>query len=160
MQQNIQAARIEVALQTTRYDAARVIRPLGLARLERHGQIDQRRFHAGNVTDLDRIFAVRRHVRRHDRIAIYGRGQNETVVVIGVFADDVDAARRGDNPVRLASIDFRKFLCDISGKFLQIGHRKQNAGMASFFQQIPIRRGCVILPGSSSARIPSPCGRW
>ena len=36
----------------------------------------------------------------HDGVALDGHRQHETVVVVGVFADDVDAARGGGDPAR------------------------------------------------------------
>jgi hypothetical protein len=37
-----------------------------------------------------------------------------------VLADDVDAARRGDDPARRASVNFGKLLGGFSGEFLQL----------------------------------------
>ena len=56
----------------------------------------------------------------HDGVAFDGHRQHEAVVVIGVFADDVDAAGRGDNPARRAAVGFGKLLRDVSGEFLEM----------------------------------------
>jgi hypothetical protein len=41
-----------------------------------------------------------------------------------MFANDIDATGRGDNPSRRASVDFGKLQGSIRGEFLQISHRK------------------------------------
>ncbi len=56
-------------------------------------------------------------VARHDGITLDGHRQHEAIVVIGVFADDVDAAGRGDDPTRRTAVGFGKLLCYVGGEF-------------------------------------------
>jgi hypothetical protein len=49
------------------------------------------------------IFAVK--IGRHDGITFDGHRQHKAVVVIGVFANDVDATGRGNDPARRAAVD-------------------------------------------------------
>src|SRR6266481_7948234 len=54
-----------------------------------------------------------------DRVAVNRHGEDEAVVVIGVLADDVDAARGGGNPLRWPAIELFEPVCDVSTKFLK-----------------------------------------
>jgi hypothetical protein len=52
-------------------------------------------------------------------VAVDCHRQDEAVVVVDVFADEVDAARRGDDPLRRATISLLKAVCGAGDKLLQ-----------------------------------------
>ena len=58
------------------------------------------------------IFSVGAAVGGKNGITVNRHGQDEAVVIIGVFADDVDPSRSSDDPTRRASINLFKFLAD------------------------------------------------
>src|SRR5208337_1944196 len=58
-----------------------------------------------------------RAIGGHHRVIFNRHRQDEAVVVIGMFTDDVDAARRGHDPARRAAIVFLKGSSDVAGEF-------------------------------------------
>ena len=62
----------------------------------------------------------RRRVRRHDGVTFNRHRQHEAVVVIRVFADDIDAAGSGHNPARFAAVMLFKFGGDVRGEFVAV----------------------------------------
>ena len=60
--------------------------------------------------ELNRFGRRRQNVRGHDGVKFDRHRQHETVVVISVFADDIDAAGRGGDPARRAAKGFDELL--------------------------------------------------
>ena len=115
VQQHVESAGIDAARKAACDDTARIIPPLRRAGFDGRGQINQHRLGAGGIADLDHVPAVGRLVGGHDGVAFDGHRQDEAVVIIGVFADDIDAARRGDNPSGGASVGFGEFPGNLNG---------------------------------------------
>jgi hypothetical protein len=115
MQQHVQPAGIDATREAAGNDAARIISPLRRTGFEGRGQINQHRLGTGDIADLDHVFTVIGLVGGHDGVAFDGHRQDKAIVVISVFADDVDAARRGDNPARVAPISLFKLLGNLNG---------------------------------------------
>ena len=115
-----EAAGVDAARQKAGDDAARIIAPLGRAGFDGRGQINRRHFLLQRAAERDDVFAVHRSVGGHDAVKLNRHRQHKAVVVIGVFADDVDAARRGGDPARRAAVDFLKFSGNVGGEFLEI----------------------------------------
>src|ERR1700684_2216257 len=63
-------------------------------------------------------------IRGHDRVTFDRHRQEEAVVVIGVFADDVDAAGRGDDETGRTVKFFLKFNGDVRGEFWKVHANK------------------------------------
>ena len=59
---------------------------------------------------METVERRRGQIRSHDGVAFDGHRQHETVVVIGMFADDIDTAGRGSHPARAATVNSGKFL--------------------------------------------------
>jgi len=110
MQQHIESGGLDAVRHKTGDDTAGVIRPFQRAGSNGRGYINHRRFGTRGVTDLNDIFAVGGVVASHDGVTFDGHRQHKAIVVIGVFADDIDPARGGHNPARQAAIGFGKFL--------------------------------------------------
>jgi len=84
-----------------------------------HGQrgVNFRRFLELGVIDGNHRSRGGGRVGRHDRIPFDRHGQHKSVVVIGVFTDDIHAAGRGHDPARRASVMFFKFSGQVSREF-------------------------------------------
>ena len=64
------------------------------------------------------VFAAGRTVRGHDRVELDGHWQDKAVVVIGMFADDIDAAGGGNDPARGPVKRFKEIRGNLSGKVI------------------------------------------
>ena len=69
---------------------------------------------------MDHVFAIGGFVGGHDGVAFDGHRQDETVIVISMFTDDVDAAGGSDDPARRAAVMFLKFSGDVGGEILEV----------------------------------------
>ena len=120
MQPARRAAGIEAARQKAGDDAARIICPV--APRKRFERAADRSIMAGLSLWVERsriMFRVWiRPVGGHDGVTLNGHRQDKAVVVIGVFADDVDAAGRGDNPARRTAVNLGELLGRLSGQVL------------------------------------------
>src|SRR5208282_1056979 len=143
VQQHVQPKWFDPAREETGDDAARIIRPFGSAGFAGFGQVNDRRLVFRSAADSN--FAVAGTVGGHDGVVFNRHRQNEAVVVIRVFADDVDAAGRGDDPARLTAIMSLKFSGDGGGAFLEV-HTKIKIAP----KKIILRRGESNSPVTSS----------
>src|SRR5439155_1169664 len=103
--------------------APNIVRPGRLSALERTAQVERggiaRREAVQNDLFVEAAFGS------HDRITFDGHRQHEAVIVVRVFADEVDAARRGDNALGRMTATFREEVRAMFGSGLK-GHRKRS----------------------------------
>ena len=120
--ERIESARPQVPRDAPGQHARHVVRPMAaLGNSSRLGERDHRLVIRGHAADR-RLFA-RCVAGGNHRVAVNRHRQHEAVVVVDVFADQIHAARRCDNPPRCRAPQLRKLTRRIGSEFRQqIGH--------------------------------------
>src|SRR5580704_17433116 len=95
--------------------------------------------------DTDYIFSINALISGQKCVELDGHRQDEDVVVVGVFADQVHATGCGDNPTRRTPELFRKIRGDLRGEFLDFHGERGGQGF-----------GGVLRPRMAPASIPPP----
>ena len=119
MQEHVETARLDAALQEAGDNATRVIPPFWRGQPNGPGKINRSHLGLQSAAQRDDLPAIDRPVCRHHAVILDGHRQDEAVVVIGVLADDVDTARGGGDPARRTTVELFKFGGDMGGEVLE-----------------------------------------
>ncbi len=116
----IEAAGIQSAGEESGNDADGIIGPRAFRkRLQRFRKVHGGGFVAEGGVKPDLVRLLGRTIGGDDGVELNRHRKHKTIVVVGVFADDVDATGRGDNPARLTAIHFDELPDGVVGEFFQ-----------------------------------------